>query len=111
MNMPTISSKDFLAGNYGDSRPRFSKHKYRAYLQAHTGIKVEDEGGNEVTVEYASTHDMRTCYAHIPGIGFIGGWTYPHKKMPFFHLVEKINDGILYKDSNDLPKRRGKEVQ
>ncbi len=79
-------------------------HKFKARLVG-PRIIVEDEQGRSVTVNFSATQDMRTCYAHVESVGFIGGWTYPHRKMPWTYLAESINRGVLYHDINDLPKR------
>ena len=79
------------------------KHNYKATWNRMEGIIVVDGKGKEVKVEYASTVDNRTMYAYVPGVGYIGGWQWPHKAMPFKHLATCINRGILYTKMEDLP--------
>jgi hypothetical protein len=68
------------------------------------GIVVKDEHGEEVDVTFGATSDNRSVHAHVEGVGFIGGWQYPHKAMPWEYLVKSINRGIVYHDMNHLPK-------
>ena len=97
-----VSTDDFLAGRCRHDITR-GEHEYKASL-VNGGIVVVDGEGRPVKVTYASTADNRTCYAHVGGVGFIGGWTYPHRKQPFRELVAYINRGVVYADMNDLPK-------
>ena len=82
-------------------------HTFKAHLQGKS-IVVQDENGNEVNVQYAATSDKRTCYAHVEGIGFIGGWQWPNQPKPFQTLVAYINQGILYHNLDDLPTSGGR---
>ena len=82
-----------------------SSHNLQADWIDGRGIVVRN-GGTEVEVQYGATEDLGTCYAYVPDLGFIGGWTTGRKrppKMQFIMLVESINCGILYQDQNDLP--------
>lgn len=99
----TITTREFLSGEHyrcGHKPP--TKHKYRAHLEGNS-VVVTDESGERVEVNFGATQDHRTVYCHVDGVGFIGGWTYPHKRQPFRKLVDCINRGKLY-DMNDLPK-------
>jgi hypothetical protein len=98
----TVSSDDFLTGRCRHDVTR-GTHNYRASLEEGK-IVVVDDNGNHLEVHYGASSDMRTCYASVNGVGFIGGWTYPHKKLPFRELVAYINRGVVYADMNDLPK-------
>jgi hypothetical protein len=72
-------------------------------------IVVKDKENNrEVNVQYGATQDNCTCYAYVPGMGFIGGWQCMNKKsrMRFHNLVNYINNGVCYQDMNDLPTTR-----
>lgn len=70
------------------------------------GIAVEDAAGQPVRVQFGGTADLRTVSAHVPGLGFIGGWRYPHKREAWKFLVDCINEGRLYHDLSDLPNGR-----
>lgn len=104
MQTSTITADDFVKG-LAIHVSRMARHNYRARIYNERGIVVTDAEGNEIRVSYASTSDMRTCTAHVDGVGFIGGWQYPHKAQRFQKLVASINRGILYSDSSLLPKR------
>jgi len=67
-------------------------------------IVVTDQEGHLVEVSFGGTSDRRTVYACVDGVGFIGGWSYPHRKTPFRHLVERINEGKTYQQLADLPR-------
>jgi hypothetical protein len=69
------------------------------------GIVVEDAEGQPVAVKFGATEDLRTVYAQVQGVGFIGGWQYPHRAMPWSYLVDSINAGRLYTRLEDLPNR------
>lgn len=84
------------------------KHHYKAIWTDH-GIKVTDPDGNEIKVQYAATSDNRTVHAFVQGVGFIGGWQYPHRRSPFRNLVDSINQGTLYDHSADLPNGRSNQ--
>jgi hypothetical protein len=84
--------------------PSEPRHTYRAMLVG-LGIVVEDAAGQPVAVEFGATEDMRTVYAQVQGVGFIGGWQYPHRAMPWSYLVDSINAGRLYARLEDLPNR------
>lgn len=107
MKIGEISSKDFLAGNFLP-QPRAGRgiHNFKAEWVEGRGIRINGHIPHELKISFASTNDMRTCYAYCEGVGFIGGWQYPHRKMPFKYLVESINQGILYYDQNSLPNGR-----
>lgn len=79
------------------------KHTYRATLEDGAVVLRDEAGGLIRTAAFASTADRRTCYAHIPGVGYIGGWTFPAKARPFVDIVAEINRGILYETMEDLP--------
>lgn len=99
----TISPEEFLKGGIFNEVLRKETHSYRAELVDGKRIVVKDAQGNEVKVQFGGTSDNRTVYAYIEGVGFIGGWEYPHKKMPWAALVAYINMGILYRSSAMLP--------
>ncbi len=84
--------------------PPEPRHTYRAMLVG-LGIVVEDAEGQPVAVEFGATEDLRTVYAQVQGVGFIGGWQYPHRAMPWSYLVDSINAGRLYTRLEDLPNR------
>ena len=105
MRTKKISTKDFVAG-ISFLKPRgVSTHNFRATYTKGEGIRVFDENGNLVEVEFAGTSDNRTVTDYVKGVGFIGGWQYPHRAMPWEYLAESINKGILYHDLNQLPKK------
>jgi len=84
-----------------------SKHSFRARLEGGR-VLVADEHGDPVQVDFAGTSDEKTVYAHVPGVGFIGGWTVSSRrrsssKRPFSDLVPSINAGRVYLDMNDMP--------
>ena len=82
-------------------------HTLKAEWVAGTGLVVKDRQGNKLEVSYGATADLGTCYAHVQGLGFIGGWTTGRQrppKMQFRRLVESINCGILYPDTDSLPR-------
>lgn len=109
MQTKEISASDFLAGLIFPGRLGIGGHNLKAE-QVGRGIVVKDPSGNAVKVTYAGTTDNRTLYAHVDGLGFIGGWTYPHRRQPFTCLVESINQGVLYHEMNDLPNGRKKKA-
>lgn len=91
------------------------KHGFRAEMVGR-GIKVFDESGREVKVDFGATLDKFTVTAYVGGVGFIGGWTAgsgPHpkrKKAPeWSRLADSINAGIVYPDMNYLPPSYGRE--
>lgn len=104
MKARTISPEEFLTGSYLKKRPP-STHKFRAEYNPKEGIKVFDENGNRVDVEFSATLDNRSVAAYVKGAGFIGGWQYPHRAMPWNYLAESINRGILYHSLDQLPKK------
>ncbi|MCL6557663.1 MAG: hypothetical protein K6U74_02450 [Firmicutes bacterium] len=104
MKSRTITPEEFLTGSYLKKRPP-STHKFRAEYTPEEGIKVFDENGNQVDVEFSATLDGRSVWARVEGVGFIGGWQYPHRAMPWKYLAESINKGILYHSSDQLPKK------
>ena len=92
------------------------KHNLRARREG-KAIIVETPDGRPVRVGFASTEDMRTCYAYVKGLGFIGGFQvlplatirYEKKvngKAPWDLLFDSINAGYVYHDMNDLPGRK-----
>lgn len=93
---------EFGGVKFGSQGP--IKHEYKAYLNDES-IQVVDANGDAVEVTIGGTPDGRTRYAYVKGVGFIGGWRYPHRKMPRSYLVDCINKGILYLDMNELPTR------
>jgi hypothetical protein len=107
MKTQIITSNDFLSGNFFKKKD-IERHTLKAKWE-NGKIIVTDQEDNKVEVTYGATIDMRTCTAYVNGLGFIGGWQYPHKKMPFSELVNKINQGILYPDMNNLPTGRKKK--
>jgi hypothetical protein len=102
MKHTTITPKQFVDGGYLNRRKGKATHCFRAHLNG-SAVEVEDEAGNAVEVHFACTVDNRTVTAHIPNVGYIGGWQYPHKAQPFRCLVESINEGVLYYDHCNLP--------
>lgn len=112
MKTTTGSPLDFLRGKQpaafgGDYRcsHRRLRHTFRAELVNGRSIHVFDEHGERVEAKFAGTQDNRTLYCEVPGVGFIGGWQYPHKALPWKALVDSINKGRLYRTTDDLPKR------
>ncbi len=103
MQVKTISASDFLHGLAAHERA-IGRHSYRAVLEQ-GAVKVYDQTGQPVAVTCGGTMDNRTVYVHVAGVGFIGGWQYPHKGLPWKSLVGSINRGILYSETADLPKR------
>jgi len=103
MRITTVTAKDFIMGRMARVRNTKTRHNFKAHLEGRA-IKVVDESGNEVEVRFSGTTDNRSCSASIDGLGFIGGWQYPHKAMPWKYMVESINQGVLYSDMNVLPK-------
>jgi len=94
---------------YLDRLPPPSTHGLRATWEDGKGLTVTDAQGAVVQVTLGATLDNRTVYAHVEGLGFIGGWTYPHRAQPFKRIVESINRGRVYEDMNHLPNgRRGR---
>ena len=102
-----ITPNDFIAGRA--PRRGTGTHNLKAEWIPGKGIKVTGPNGEEIHVTYGSTMDLRTCYAHVSTLGFIGGWRYPHMKQPFLSLVNSINKGVLYYSMNDLPNGRKKK--
>ena len=109
MQTKEISIKDFVAGVRPFPRGGIVGHSLKAELVGR-GIVVKDSSGNVVKVTYGATLDNRHVHAHVAGLGFIGGWQYPHKAQPFKCLVDAINQGVLYHDMNDLPNGREKKT-
>lgn len=103
MRATTITANDFLLGRAVRPQGVLGRHSFKATLEGRS-IEVVDENGESVKVEYGATADMRSCHAYVRDVGFIGGWQYPHKAMPFTYLVDCINRHILYFQSADLPK-------
>jgi hypothetical protein len=100
MKVKTITSHEFLAGV--PPRPRgTSRHAYRARLDGKS-IVVELHG-KTVEVQFGATQDQRSVTAFVPGVGFIGGWQWPHRAMPWAYLVESINQGVLHHEMSTLP--------
>lgn len=104
MKTTTITVNDFLNGSMFLRPTGTGQHNLTAKWD--NGIKVTDENGNAVNVEYGATTDNRTVTAYVREIGFIGGWQYPHKRQSFKLLIDSINQGIVYHDMNDLPNGR-----
>ena len=92
MTHTTITVNDFLKGRQPKPRGGYTCHAYHAEIVGR-GIQVFDKGGNRVEVTFAGTMDNRTLYAYVKGDLYIGGWQYPHKKLPFTRLVDSINRG------------------
>ncbi len=89
-----------------------SAHKFRAEWIDGKGIVVRDENGIELgadRIRFAGTLDNRTVSAYVEGVGYIGGWQYPHKALPWKRLVDYINRGLAYWSSEQLPKRYQQE--
>jgi hypothetical protein len=103
-----ISSADFLAGVRPFPRG-IGTHNLKAELVGR-GIEVKDPSGKVVEVSYGATMDRRSVHAYVTGLGFIGGWQWPHRSAPFTDLVESINQGVLYHDMNSLPNGRKRKV-
>lgn len=99
-----ISLTTFLKGGVIRRKTGIATHDFKAEWVEGQGIRINGQVPSEIGITFAATLDNRTCYAYAAGYGFIGGWQYPHRKMPFKYLVEKINEGILYYDQNSLPK-------
>ena len=82
-----------------------TRHQFKAELKDGKTIIVKDHLGNIVKPSFGATTDMRTCYAHLSGVGFIGGWTCWKKtsKAPVWSsLVGSINSGVCCSDMNEL---------
>ncbi len=107
MKTRTISTAEFLSGSrYRE--PSKTQHEYHAEWGPN-GITVYGKDGQQVEIQCAGTLDNRTAYVCVKATGeIIGGWTYPHAAMPWKYLITCINQGICYKHTNDLPKRRAK---
>lgn len=103
MKTGTMSISDFLKGGFPQPKTGKGIHNFKA-AWSDKGITIDGHKPSDLGVTFGATSDNRTCYAHLNGLGFIGGWQYPHRKMPFKYLVESINQGILYYDQNSLPK-------
>lgn len=104
MTITTTTAKAFLEGRCCRQGHGKQKHTYTAKMEGRA-IHVYDQDGQPVAVSFGGTMDNRSVYCHLTnGGGFIGGWQYPHKKMPWAYLADCINKGILYHDMNDLPK-------
>ena len=67
-------------------------------------LTVRDRAGKPVQVQCAGTVDYRTVYVRVEGVGIIGGWRYPHRRMPWAYLAESINRGRVYQSTDELPK-------
>jgi hypothetical protein len=101
----TLSLGDFIQGR-GIIEPKITIHTYRATLvPSHQAIRVTDESGSLIAVHYSATGDRRTMMAYVEDVGYIGGWQYPHRAMPFHYLIVSINRGVLYSHSHLLPRR------
>lgn len=92
----TITLDQFLKGSWHLAQPRLGRHTFKARMEGRS-IVVEDEDGQPVKVSYAGTTDNRTVTAHVDGLGYIGGWRYPHRRMPWSYLVDSINRGYVYR--------------
>ena len=103
MRASTITANDFLKGRAVRPHGILGRHSFKAHMEG-ISIVVIGQDGAPVNVEYAGTTDNRSCSACVSGVGFIGGWEYPHKAMPWKYMVESINRGVLYHDSASLPK-------
>lgn len=103
MIIETFTAKEFLQGRKVRSRCLLGRHNFIARMEG-TVIRVVDANGKPVKVNYAGTVDSRTVHARVDGVGFIGGWQYPHRAMPWKYLVKCINRGVLYHESASLPK-------
>lgn len=100
-----------LSGIRKEMREQAPKtHNFRARLTPEGGLEVTDPDGARVDVRLSATSDMRSVHAFVPSVGFIGGWEYPHRKMPWSHLVDCINEGKVYYSTEDLPNGRKKAV-
>lgn len=99
----TITPAEFIAGQIY-RRPRgYTRHTYKATMEGRS-IIVRDQHGLRVPCQFAGTQDNRTLYAWIEGVGYIGGWQYPHKSQPWAALAVSINRGRLYASIDSLPK-------
>ena len=103
MTHTTITVDDFLKGCRPRPKEGRTHHAYRAEIVG-KGVQVFDKDGNRVEVTFAGTTDNRTVYAYVKGDFYIGGWQYPHKKLPFTRLVDSINKGVGYFSMDALPK-------
>ena len=92
-----LSARDYLqraSGRY---------HTFVASLRDGRAIEVRDAGGELVPIICAGTEDNRTLCARVDGLGYIGGWRYPHRREPWSALVEAINLRRLYGSVQELP--------
>jgi len=103
----TISPGQFIAGAFAMNRLD-GQHRYRAHMEGRSLIVTLD-GEPVKGIHFGATADNRSVSAYIDGEGFIGGWQYPHKAMPWSYLAECINFGILYAASDHLPKAYGRK--
>jgi len=103
MQIKTGTPQQFQSGAFARSR-ELGTHTYTAHLDGKR-IVVNDAHGEKVHVTYGGTSDNRTGYAVVEGVGIIGGWTYPHRAMPWRYMVRAINRHVLYPSTDALPKR------
>jgi hypothetical protein len=103
MERKTITAQDFLMGRAVTAYRGVGRHPYRARWIQGKGIVVLDDCDQEVRATFAATEDNRTVTAHVEGVGYIGGWQYPHKAQSFKALVSSINRGRLYYRQSQLP--------
>lgn len=110
------SSKDFLMARLTPLHARAhlykgpKTHSYKAAWVEGRGLVVTDSAEQEVALRASGTLDNRTVMIEVEGVGYIGGWQYPHRAMPWRYLVESINRGVLYQCADALPRKYPKTV-
>jgi hypothetical protein len=78
------------------------RHTYRAMLVG-LGIVVEDAEGQPVAVEFGATEDLRTVYAQVQGVGFIGGWQSPTGPCPGATWLRVLTQAVSILSSKTCP--------
>ena len=111
MQTDTVRSSDIAQGDkklcaWFHLHERPARHDLHAEWVEGRGCVITAPDGTEVKASFGATADARTVYAHVEGMGFIGGWTYPHRKMAFRKLVGSINRGIVCQNMDDLSNGR-----
>ena len=107
-----VSSKTIAENNYNLTAEAYldkeqhasSRHTLQARMDGDR-VVVTDAQGQPVEALFGATNDLRTVSAYVDGIGFIGGWQYPHRSMPWAYLADSINAGLVYHTSSALPVR------
>ena len=107
MRTATITTNQFLSGSYVAQNRQVTRHDYTARWQDGDGILLSLHGETVPAklVTFGGTANNSTCYCHVEGVGFIGGWT--GKKHPWRKLVDSINRGMLYPSTSQLPRDVG----